>query len=203
MLLKFANCEVLKIARVKYRGGGDWYNDPKAIPNMLMEFNKRTKIETDSQQEIVSLEDEKLFNFPFIFLTGHGNITLNEREIKNLREYIEKGGFLYVDDDYGMDEYFRREIKKVFPEEELVEVPYSDDIFHIFYNFANGAPKIHEHYEGAPRCYGIYKDEVIVVFYTYNTNISDGWVETHKDPPEKREEAFRMGVNIILYALMH
>lgn len=193
----------LIIARLKYSGGGDWYNDPDAIPNLAKEMNKRTNIKTEEYEKVVSLKDEKLFNYPFLFITGHGNISFSEDEVKRLRVYLMHGGFLYADDDYGMDESFRREIKKVFPENELVELPFEHPIYNLIYKFPSGLPKIHEHYEGAPKGYGIFHQGRLVVFYTWNTNISDGWTEAHDNPWAKRDEAFKMGINILVYALTH
>lgn len=193
----------LVLARVQYEGGGDWYNDPDVLPNLARELNRRTSLKVKEEQAVVSFTDPDIFKYPFLYLTGHGNIELSEEEAKNLRKYLENGGFLYVDDDYGLDESFRREIKKVFKEKELVEVPFDHPIYHIFYDFKEGLPKIHEHYKGPPKGYGIFLRGRLVVFYTYNTNISDGWTPNHNDPAEKREQAFRMGVNIVLYALSY
>jgi hypothetical protein len=191
----------LTIARLKYDGGGDWYNDPDIIPNLAQELNTRTTLKVNPQQATISLDDENLFDYPFIFMTGHGNIDFSDYEVKKLREYLIKGGFLYVDDDYGMDKYFKREIKKVFPGLELEELPFSHPIYHCFYDFPHGIPKIHKHDGKPPKGYGIFYEGRLVVFYAYETNISDGWTDTHDDPPEKREEAFKMGINIIIYAM--
>ena len=191
----------LTIARLKYDGGGDWYNDPDIIPNLAQELNKRTTLKVNPQQAIVSLNDENLFDYPFIFMTGHGNIEFSDYEVKRLREYLRSGGFLYADDDYGMDKYFRREIKKVFPGLKLEELPFSHPIYHCFYDFPHGLPKIHKHNGKPPKGYGIFYEGRLVVFYTYETNISDGWTDAHDDPPDKREEAFKMGINIIIYAM--
>ncbi len=194
----------LTIARLKYRGGGDWYNDPSIIPNLAQEINKRTKVKVNTSETILSLSDEELFRYPFLFLTGHGNIKLSKDESKVLRIYLTNGGFLYADDDYGMDEGFRREMKKVFPDKELIEVPYDHPIYHSFYDL-DALPKIHKHDGGVPRGFGMFDKGRMVLFYTYETNISDGWAdpEIHNDSPEKREQAFMMGVNIFLYALTH
>ena len=195
-----------RIARVKYSGGGDWYNDPNMIPNLCTEMRKRTAINVGIEQDVVSLDDRlELFSHPVIFMTGHGNIKLSDEEVKNLRDYLMYGGFLYADDDYGMDDAFRREIKKAFPENDLVEIPFTHPIYHAHYNFPNGLPKIHEHDGKPPQGFGIFHGGRLVVFYTYETNISDGWADpqVHGDPPEKREEAFRMGINIMAYALMN
>jgi len=195
----------LVLARIKYGGGGDWYNDPSLIPNLSREINERTSVRAEEEEAVLSLSDEELFNYPFIFLTGHGNIRLNPREIENLRTYLTSGGFLYADDDYGMDESFRREMKRVFPDKEFVELPFDHEIYHIFYDFPNGLPKIHEHDNLSPQGFGMFHEGRLILFYTYETNISDGWVDAdvYNDPPEKREAAFKMGINIVVYALTH
>lgn len=195
----------LTVARLKYDGGGDWYNDPSAIPNLCREINRRTHIRAALEQAEVDPAREELFRYPFTFLTGHGNISFTERQVKNLRAYLTGGGFLYADDDYGMDEPFRREMRKVFPDRELVEIPFDHPIYKCFYEFPNGLPKIHKHDGKPPRGYGIIREGRMVVFYTYETNISDGWPDArvHNDPPEKREDAFKMGVNIVVYAMTH
>ncbi len=190
--------------RLKYRGGGDWYNDPSIIPNLTQEINKRTEVRVNTSEVILSLSDEELFRYPFLFITGHGNIKFSDDEVKILRTFLSNGGFLYADDDYGMDEAFRREIKRVFPDKELVEIPYDHSLYHSFYDL-DALPKIHKHDGGPPKGFGIFDKGRMVLFYTYETNISDGWAdpEVHMDPPEKREEALRMGINIFLYALTH
>ncbi len=191
----------LQIARLKYSGGGDWYNDPDAIPNLAREVNARTNIRVATDETQVSLLDDKLFSYPFLFMTGHGNIAFSDEEVVRLRQYLESGGFLYADDDYGMDESFRREMARVLSGCELVELPFDHPIYHAVYDFGNGLPKIHEHEEGPPHGYGLYVGGRMAVFYTFNTNISDGWTAAHKDPPEVREQAFRVGVNIIAWFL--
>lgn len=206
MIWFFILCAIyydVTLVRIKYSGGGDWYNDPSILPNLAHEINERTTLKVNPEQRIVSLGEPELFNYPFIFLTGHGNIELSDYEVKQLREYLIKGGFLYADDDYGMDEYFRREIGRVFPGLKLEELPFSHPIYHSFYDFPDGLPKIHKHDEKPPQGYGIFYQERLVVFYTYETNISDGWADpwVHEDPPEKREEAFKMGINILIFAL--
>ncbi len=193
-----------QIARLKYQGGGDWYNDPSIIPNLTKEFTRRTGININNSEKIIEIENSDFFSFPFIFITGHGNIYFSPSEIERLRVFVDNGGFIYIDDDYGMDNYIRKEIVKIFPDVKLVEIPYSYPIYNIYYKFSEGLPKIHEHYDGAPHGYGIFIKGRLVLFYTYNTNISDGWAspEVHKDPPAKREEAFQMGINIILFSLL-
>ena len=193
----------LTIARIKYQGGGDWYNDPEILPNLCRELNRRTTVEANEEQAIVSVEDDALFSYPILFITGHGNIRFTEKEVSRLRTYLTHGGFLYVDDDYGLDEAFRREMGKVFPKGELAELPRDHPLYSAHYVFPNGLPKIHEHDNKRPQGFGIFYEERLVVFYTYETNVSDGWAdpETHEDPPATREQALRMGINIVVYAL--
>ncbi len=207
IILLLSLCNIygdLSIVRLKYRGGGDWYNDPSIIPNLTQEINKRTEVRVNTSEVILSLSDEELFRYPFLFITGHGNIKFSDDEVKILRTFLSNGGFLYADDDYGMDEAFRREIKRVFPDKELVEIPYDHSLYHSFYDL-DALPKIHKHDGGPPKGFGIFDKGRMVLFYTYETNISDGWAdpEVHMDPPEKREEALRTGINIFLYALTH
>lgn len=193
------------IARIHYDGGGDWYNDPCIIPNMLDFLGRNAGIDVAREEARVTINSEELFSYPFLFLTGHGRISFSPEEATRLRNYLTHGGFLYADDDYGMDEHFRREMKKVFPNKEMVELPFSHEIYHIHFNFANGLPKIHEHDGGPPHGYGYFHEGRLVVFYTFATNISDGWADpdVHGDPQNVREQAFRMGMNIILYAMMN
>ncbi|MDZ7261414.1 MAG: DUF4159 domain-containing protein [candidate division KSB1 bacterium] len=193
------------IARIKYHGGGDWYNDPSIIPNLLKFMKEHTNIDVAEDEKKVEIMDEQLFSFPVVFMTGHGKIQFSEEEAQRLRKYLTSGGFLYADDDYGMDKFFRQEIKKVFPDKDLVELPFSHPIYHCHFDFPNGVPKTHEHDGGPPHAYGIFHKGRMVVYYTFNTNISDGWADpqVHGDPPEKRLEALKMGTNIMVYALMN
>jgi len=191
------------IARVKYAGGGDWYNDPDEETNLAKELGSRAKINAQTEREIVSLLDDDLFSHPFLYITGHGNVALSEQEVFRLREFLTKGGFLYADDDYGMDVSFRREMKKVFPDKQWVELPFDHPIYHCFYDFPQGLPKTHEHYPGQPKGFALFHEGRMVVFYTYNSNITDGWTAVHNDPPEKREEAIKMGINIVWFVLTH
>lgn len=190
--------------RVKYRGGGDWYNDPEVLPNMLAEFEKRAGVKCLKKETVVSPDQPGIFELPFLYLTGHGNLKFETADVENLRKYLLNGGFLYVDDDYGLDESFRREVKKLFPEYELKKVPASHPLFNCFYEFQEGLPKIHEHDAKAPEAFAIFHENRIVLLYTYESNISDGWADpkTHNDPEEVRETAFRMGVNIMYYSLI-
>ena len=193
------------IARLKYNGGGDWYNDPQEEVNLLQFVKQNTPIAAEPGYQFVTLTDEKLFSYPFIFMTGHGNISFSETEVRRLRTYLENGGFLYADDDYGMDKAFRREIKKVFPDQELAELPYSYGLYHCQYEFSAGPPKTHEHDGKPPQGFGLFHNARLVVYYTYESNPSDAWnpTEVHGDSPEKREEALRFGTNIVVWALTH
>ena len=194
----------LVIARLQYGGGGDWYNDRSMLPNLMREVEQRTNIEAADQEVIVQLTDAELFQYPFLFMTGHGNVRFDQGEAERLRLYLTSGGFLYIDDDYGMDEAVRRELKKVFPDLELVELPFDHPIYHLLYDFPDGLPKIHEHDKKPPQGFGLFHRGRLILFYTYETNISDGWAdqEVHQDPQEIREQAFRMGINILLYAML-
>ena len=194
-----------KIARLKYTGGGDWYNDPNEEVNLLRFVQQNTLIDVNPVYEFVEISDDKFFTYPFIFITGHGNIAFSEFEVKRLRTYLENGGFLYADDDYGMDKAFRREIKKVFPDQELVELPYTYGLYHSHYDFPNGPPKVHAHDDKPAQGFGLFHNGRLVVYYTYESNPSDGWndPEVHGDTPEKHEEALRFGTNIIVWALTH
>ena len=194
-----------QIARLKYRGGGDWYSDPTSLPNLLKEVEKVLGVKTPKEEVRLSIMDEALFSYPFLYMTGHGKVKFSDEEAARLRHYLLSGGFLWADDNYGMDEYLRGELRKVFPEAELVELPFDHEIYHVINDFPSGLPKIHEHHGGPPHGYGILHDGRLVVFYSYNTDIGDGLedAEVHRDPPEKREAAMRMAVNIVAYALTH
>lgn len=192
-----------RIARVKYSGGGDWYNDPSAEVNLLNFAKEKAGIDADPKYEFIEISNDNFSSYPLIFITGHGNITFSDFEVRRLRNYLENGGFLYVDDDYGLDKPFRREIKKVFPEYELQEIPLGYGLYTCFYNFPNGVPKTHEHDNKPPQGFGIFYKGRLAVYYTYESNPSDGWVDAdvHNTPQEKREEALRFGTNIIVWAL--
>ncbi|MCS6988548.1 MAG: DUF4159 domain-containing protein [Chloroherpetonaceae bacterium] len=194
-----------RCARLKYSGGGDWYNDPTAVPNLMRFIREHTGVATPDKEEIVEASSPNIFQYRFVFMTGHGNVRFTDAELDNLRAYLKAGGFIYVDDDYGMDKSFRREVKRLFSGTDLVELPHSHPIFNIFFRFPNGAPKIHEHDGQPPQTFGLFYDNRLVLLYTYECNPSDGWAnpEIHNDPPEKREEALRFGTNIVLYAITH
>ncbi|SMO96931.1 DUF4159 domain-containing protein [Gracilimonas mengyeensis] len=193
----------VEIARAKYRGGGDWYNDPSALTNLLSFAKSNFPLHISGSYSDVSLGSTDLHNYPFVFLTGHGNITLNAAEARNVREYLQNGGFLYIDDDYGLDQYIRPAMNDVFPDEEFVEIPFSHPIYDQAYEFPNGVPKIHEHDGKPPQGFGIFYEGRLVVFYTYESNLGDGWAdaEIHNTPQNLRQQAFRMGTNILIYAL--
>ena len=191
------------IARVIYEGGGDWYSNPSSLPNLLAAIRRYTGLEVDNQEVQISLKSPDLFNYPYLYLNGHGNIKFDDEEVKALRRYLEEGGFLHADDNYGMDKSFRREIKKVFPDAELVELPFDYPIYRSVFDFPEGLPKIHEHDGGPPLGLGIFSRGKLVVFYSLNTDLGDGWEDPqiHKDPEELRTRALKMGVNIFIYGL--
>ena len=194
----------LVLARVKVLGGADWYNDQEADVNMLEYLRRNTAINVRPQFEYVELTSDNIFNYPILFLTGHGDFDLNDAEARRLRSYLDNGGFLYIDDDYGLDTAVRREMRKVFPDQEFRELPFNHPIYNAYYEFPNGLPKIHEHDDKPPQGLGLFTDgNRLCVFYTTETNPSDGWADptVHNNPPEKREAAFRIGTNIIVYAL--
>ena len=191
------------IARVQYGGGGDWYCDPSSLPNLLDYLIANTSMVKAAKEVRIKLTDNNAKHFPYLYLTGHGNIRFSENEIIELRSILSNGGFLHADDNYGMDKSFRREIKKVFPNKDFIELPHSHPVFSSYYNFENGLPKIHEHDNKPPQALGIYENNILVVLYTYESDLGDGWEDStvHNDPPEIREAALKMGVNIIYYAL--
>lgn len=193
----------IKLARVKYSGGGDWYNDQSSEVNLLKYVNAHTTIQTEPVYEYVDLSTDNIFLYPLLFLTGHGTMSLNDAEAKRLRTYLENGGFLYIDDDYGMDASIRKEMSKVFPNQKFVELPFNHPLYSAHFSFPNGLPKIHEHDAKAPQGLGLFHEGKLCVFYTFETNPSDGWADpdVHHDPPEKREASLKIGTNIIVYAL--
>ncbi|HET54773.1 MAG TPA: DUF4159 domain-containing protein [Ignavibacteria bacterium] len=192
-----------QIARLKYNGGGDWYNDPSAEVNLLNFVSEHTNIKTIPEYKFVELGSSEMFSYPFLFLTGHGNIVISSDESEKLRTYLNNGGFLYVDDDYGLDNAFRREIRKVFPDKDLVELPFDYGLYHCLFKFNYGPPKTHEHDNKPPQGFGIFIDGRLAVYYTYESNPSDGWTDArvHNTPQDKREEALKFGANIVVWAL--
>ena len=194
---------LFRIGRVKYAGGGDWYNGPTEEVNLLNYVKAHTNVKVKAEYKFVDIASDEIFAYPFLFLTGHGNIVFTEDEIVRLRKYLEGGGFLYIDDDYGLDKFIRREMKRVYPDKDFVELPFSHKLYHIVYDFPAGPPKTHEHDGKPPQGFGIFIDKRLAVYYTYESNPSDGWddPEVHGDPPDKREEALRFGTNLVIYAL--
>lgn len=195
--------EKFKLARIKYRGGGDWYNDPSSLKNLAEFASQQLSIAINPEYDDVALGSSNLSNYPFAFLTGHGSIKANEVEISNLRTYLNRGGFLYVDDDYGLDKHLKKMLNKLYPNEELVELPFDHPIYHQVYDFPEGLPKIHKHDGKAPQGLGLFRNGRLVIFYTYETNLADGWAnpEVHNDPAAIRQKALQMGTNILIYAL--
>ena len=191
------------IAQLQYGGGGDWYANPSALPNLLAEIRKRTGLSVAERPVQIRLTDPNLYNYPYLYVTGHGNIRFTPEEVQILRQYLENGGFLHADDNYGMDESFRREMRRVFPDRQLVELPADHPVYRAFYEFPAGLPKIHQH-DGKPaQGFGIFHEGRLAVFYSYESDLGNGWedADRYDDPPELREKAFRMGVNLFLHAL--
>ena len=193
----------LQLAVLKYNGGGDYYANPTALPNLVKFCNQQLGTSISKEVPYVEVGSQDIFQFPMVHMTGHGNVVFSGSEAENLRTYCMAGGFLHIDDNYGMDEFIRVELKKVFPNNALVELPFDHPIFHQKYNF-NGLPKIHEHDGKRPQAFGIIVNGRLVCLYTYQTDLSDGWEDpqVHNDPPEKRTQALQMGANILMYAFM-
>lgn len=195
-----------QIGLLKYSGGGDWYaNLETSLPNLIKFCNTNLKTSINSEQAIVEVGSTEIFNYPFIHMTGHGNVQFSNQEADNLRSYLIGGGFLHVSDNYGMDKFIRTELKKVFPELELVELPFTHPIYHQAYNFDKGLPKVHEHDNKAPQGFGLIYKGRLVCFYDAECDLGDGWenAEIHKDSPEAREKALKMGANIISYVFLN
>lgn len=193
----------LTIGRLHYEGGGDWYANPSSLPNLLRAIEERTTLRVAQRETVVRLSEDRLWDVPYLYMTGHGNIRWSDRDLETLRRYLRQGGFLHVDDNYGMDASVRRELHRLFPGQEMVEVPLDHAIYNLVYRFPRGIPKIHEH-DGKPaQGFGLFLEGRLVVFYSYETDLGDGWEdpEVHGDPPEKREAALRMGVNLFAFAV--
>lgn len=195
--------QAFSIARIHYNGGGDWYGDPSSLPNLLEYVEKNTSIIVETDEYQMKLTNPELFNHSFIYITGHGNIRFSEDEIIILRDYLIKGGFLHADDNYGMDASFRREMKRVFPSKEWVELPHDHSIYNSYFSFPNGLPKIHEHNGKPPQGLGLFEKDRLIVFYSYESDLGDGWEDSnvHNNPFEIRESALKMGINIIWFSL--
>jgi hypothetical protein len=199
------NPSAVKVARLHYSGGGDWYWGGSSVPNFLKYLRDNTDFPIDTIEQVVSIMDPELFEYPFLFATGHGVIKFSAEEKERLRRYLAGGGFLFVNDSYGVDATFRKEMAELFPEREVVELPYDHPIYHCFYDFPNGPPKIHEHDGKPPRGYAIILNGRVVLYFLVESDIGDGWEDpqVHNDPPEKRLAALKMGVNILTYALLY
>ncbi len=191
----------LKIAKLKYNGGGDWYANKTSLPNLIRFCNTSLKTSIAPEEDIVETGSQEIFNYPFVHMTGHGNVVFSETEAQNLRTYLLSGGFLHIDDNYGMDKFIRLELKKVFPELELTELPFSHPIYHQKFNFPAGLPKIHEHDGKPPKGYGLFYQGRLVLFYTHECDLGNGWEDQiiYNDPEEIRQKALQMGANIIAY----
>jgi hypothetical protein len=192
-----------KIAKLKYQGGGDWYANKTALPNLISFFNQQMKGKIAPEEEIVEVSSPELMSYPFVYMTGHGNVVFSNEEAENLRNYLLAGGFLHIDDNYGLDKFVRPEMKKVFPELNFIELPYSHPVFKKPFLFSNGLPKVHEHDGKRPQAFAlIYKGKIICI-YTYESDLGNGWEDQaiYNDPEEVRQQALRMGVNILTFAL--
>jgi hypothetical protein len=198
-----AHARPLTIAQLQYDGGGDWYANPSGLPNLLRTIRERTGLDVTAQPGRTRLTDPALWSYPFLYMTGHGNVRFSDEELRLLRRYLLDGGFLHVDDNFGLDESFRREIRRVFPDRELEELPPDHPVFHVFYSLPQGLPKIHRHEGKPPQAFGIFERGRLLLFYSYESDLGNGWEDPDKydSPPELREAALRMGVNLFMYAL--
>ena len=204
LTMSSANQSNIQIALIKYNGGGDWYANPTSLPNLVKFCNKNIKTNLSTDIATVEVGSKQLMNYPFVHITGHGNIIFNAQEADNLRNYLISGGFLHISDNYGLDKFIRPQMKKVFPKLEFIELPFSHKIYHQKYNFNNGLPKIHQH-DGTPaKGYGIIYEGRLVCFYDYECDLGDGWedADVHNDSNAKRQKALQMGANIISYVFL-
>jgi len=197
------SAQSFSIARIHYSGGGDWYSDPSSLPNLLSYINDHTPMSAYPEEVRIKLIDDDASHHPYLYMTGHGNVRFTDEEVIALRSILMNGGFLHADDNYGMDESFRREMKRVFPNKDFLPLPFDHPIFSSYYNFTNGLPKVHEHDNQPPQALGLFDEDKLIVLYTYESDLGDGWEDAsvHQDPVEIRETALKMGVNIIYFAL--
>ncbi len=202
LLLSSGSIPSYKIAKLKYRGGGDWYANKTSLPNLIKFCNQNLKMNIEDEEDIVEVGSPELFNYPFVHMTGHGNVVFSAQEAENLRTYLLGGGFLHIDDNYGLDKFIRVEMQKVFPDKEFVEIPYDHKIYHQKYNFPNGLPKIHEHDGKPPQGFGILHEGRLICFYSFECDLGNGWEdqEVYNDPEEVRLQALKMGANILSFA---
>jgi hypothetical protein len=191
-----------QIAVLKYKGGGDYYANPTSLPNLVSFVNRELKMNVAKETPYVEVGSTELFNYPFVHMTGHGNVVFSSADVENLSLYLRSGGFLHISDNYGLDKFIRREMKKVFPDAEFVEIPFGHPIYHQKYDFNSGLPKIHEHDNKAPQGLGIFVENRLVVFYDFECDLGDGWEDSnvHKDSEASRTKAFQMGANLLQYA---
>ncbi|WP_345272441.1 DUF4159 domain-containing protein [Flaviramulus aquimarinus] len=190
------------LAILKYKGGGDWYGNPTALPNLISFCNKNISTKINPKPQTVEVGSPDIFQFPILYMTGHGNVFFSETDAENLKAYLISGGFLHIDDNYGMKPYITEALKKVFPDKDLVELPTSHAIFNLEYKFPNGLPKIHEHDGKRPQAFGLFHEDRLMLLFTYESDLGDGWEdpEIHNDPAEVRDKALKMGANIVKYA---
>ncbi len=201
----FSHAQSYQIGLLKYGGGGDWYSNLEtSLPNLIRFCNEQLKTSINQEQAIVEAGSTEIFNYPFIHMTGHGNVVFSQQEAENLRNYMLAGGFLHIDDNYGMDKFIRPQLKKIFPELELVELPFDHPIYHQKFDFPKGLPKVHEHEGKAPQGFGLIYQGRLVCFYSFECDLGDGWedFDVHKDSQETRIKALRMGANLIQYSFM-
>ncbi len=195
------NADEYRIARIQYRGGGDWYNDPSALTNLIRFARQQVPISLSDRYDDVHIGSRDIHRYAFAFMTGHGNLAVNQSEASNIREYVDNGGFLYIDDDYGFDPYVREFLNTAFPDDELVELPPDYPIYNQVFEFPDGLPKIHEHDGLPPQGFGIFRNGRLAVYYTYETNLADGWAyDVHDNPEEVTRASLQMGVNLLVYA---
>lgn len=205
VLLASAGTPTYTFAILKYNGGGDWYaNLATSLPNLIAFCNKNIGTSINPEQAVVEVGSPDIYNYPFIHMTGHGNVIFSDQEATNLRNYLISGGFLHVDDNYGLDKFIRPQMKKVFPELDFVELPFSHPIYHQKFDFAKGLPKVHEHDDKPPQGFGLIYNGRLVCFYSYESDLGDGWedIDIHNDSEETRQKALRMGANLVQFALM-
>lgn len=194
-----------RLAKLKYDGGGDWYSNPTSLPNLIKFINQNSNVKIAPLEEVVEPGSTQIFQYPYVYMTGHGNVKFSESQIKNLRTYLLSGGFLHVDDNYGMDPHIRREVKRLFPEYDWVELPFGHEVYRYHFNFPSGLPKIHEH-DGKPAMgLAIIHEGRVVIYYSQETDLGDGWEDqtVHNDPEEVRQKALQMGANLVLWAISH
>lgn len=191
----------VRIALLKYNGGGDWYANPTSLPNLVKFCNEQLKTNISSEIATIEASSPEIFNYPFLHMTGHGNVVFSNEDLKNLRAYLSGGGFLHIDDNYGMDKYIRPQLKFLFPDLELVELPFDHPVYHQRFSFPNGLPKIHEHDKKSPQGFGLVYEDRLIVFYSYECDLGDGWEDraVHNDSEGTREKALKMGANLIEY----